>query len=239
MDMRIKDHGDSPDGIDLDGDLDMELDGEDEEDEVEEVMKEEEVADEDEEEDEDEDEANGKESRTIGQGEMVNTLADDAVTLVYDQPTVLPEQGQEMGEHTSRLQPPAPAQRPPTTEPCPQPRTPETHTLSGLKFLGLVSPRRPRRVAPTLREAAAAGNSWDVDMDHQGLIESAGGNSLPDNPLPGNPLPDIPLAEACPDGSTGEEWTSPGMQRRRAFGLGSGSCLESFLCCNLFISGTD
>jgi hypothetical protein len=33
----------------------------------------------------------------------------------------------------------------------------------------------------------------------------------------------------------GEESTSP----RVAFGLESGSCLVSFLCCNLFISGTN
>jgi hypothetical protein len=38
-----------------------------------------------------------------------------------------------------------------------------------------------------------------------------------------------------PDGSVGGEKTSP----RVAFGLESGSCLVSFLCCNLFISGTD
>jgi hypothetical protein len=47
------------------------------------------VVDEDEEEDED----NGKEPRTIGQGEMVNTSADDVDTMVDDEPTVLPEQG--------------------------------------------------------------------------------------------------------------------------------------------------
>ena len=40
------------------------------------------MVDEDEEEDEDKDEDNGKEPRTIGQGEMVNTLADDADTII-------------------------------------------------------------------------------------------------------------------------------------------------------------
>jgi hypothetical protein len=44
----------------------------------------------------------------IGQGEMVNTSADDADTMVDDERTVLPEpgqvmeQGQEMYEHTAR-----------------------------------------------------------------------------------------------------------------------------------------
>jgi hypothetical protein len=35
--------------------------------------------------------------------------------------------------------------------------------------------------------------------------------------------------------------SEPGLilQRRRAFGLKSGSCLVSLLCCNLFISGTE
>jgi len=55
---------------------------------------------EDEDDDEDEDEDNGKEPQTIGQGEMVNTLADHANTMVDNQPTVLPEQCQEMCEPT-------------------------------------------------------------------------------------------------------------------------------------------
>ena len=96
---------DAPDGLDLDGDVNMEWDGEDEEDEEEEDEKEE---DEKEEEVVDEDEDIGKEPRTIGQGEMVNTSADDADTMVDDQPTVLPGQGQEMRDHTPRPQPPAP-----------------------------------------------------------------------------------------------------------------------------------
>jgi hypothetical protein len=90
------------------------------------------VEEEDEDEEEDKDENDGKEPRTIGQGEMVNTSPDDADTMVDDELTVLPEQGQEMREHTPRPQPPAPAPWPHTPEPSPQPRTPETHTLSGL-----------------------------------------------------------------------------------------------------------
>ena len=77
--------------------------------------------DEDKEEDENENEDNGKEPRTIGQGEMVITSADDADTMVDHQPTVLPEQGQEMREHTTQPQPLAPAPRPPTPEPCRRP----------------------------------------------------------------------------------------------------------------------
>ena len=110
---------DTPHSVDLDGDMDMETDGEDQEDVEEQDEKEEEEVDEDEEEDEDEDEDDGKEPRTIGQGEMVNTSADDADTMVDNQPTVRPEHGQEMGEHTSRPQPPAPAPRPLTPEPPP------------------------------------------------------------------------------------------------------------------------
>ena len=58
----------------------------------------------DEEEDEDEDEDNGKEPRTIDQGEMVNTSADETDTMVDNQPTMLPDQGQEMHEHIPRPQ---------------------------------------------------------------------------------------------------------------------------------------
>jgi hypothetical protein len=74
---------------------------------------------EDEEEDEDQDEDIGKEPQTIGQGEMVNTSAEDTDTMVNDQPTVLPEQGQEIREHTPRPQPPVPALRRQTPEPRP------------------------------------------------------------------------------------------------------------------------
>jgi hypothetical protein len=63
---------------------------------------------------------------------------------------------------------------------------------------------------PTLPEAEAAGNTLDVDVDQQLLIESAGGDSLPDVPLPDVsfsdvPLPDVPVPDACPDGPVGEE----------------------------------
>jgi hypothetical protein len=97
------------------------------------------VVDWDEEEEEDED--NGNEPRTIGQGEMVNTSADDADTMVEDQPTVVPEQGQEMREHPTRPQPPASAAWPQTPHSRPRPETPETHTVSGLEFLPPMMPQ--------------------------------------------------------------------------------------------------
>jgi hypothetical protein len=193
VDMRMEDDVDAPDGVDLDGDVDMERDGDDEE-------EEDEKKEDEEEEEVDEDEDDGKEPRTIGQGEMVNTSADDVDTMVDDQPIVLPEQCQEMREHTPRPQPPAPAPRPQTPDPGPRPRTPETHPLSGLEHLGLVTPQKPRPAVPTQREAEAAGNTSDVDVDQQLLIELAGGDGLPDVPLP-----DVPLPEARPDGSVGEE----------------------------------
>jgi hypothetical protein len=93
-----------------------------------------------------------------------------------------------------------------------------------------VTPQKPRPAAPTLREAEAAGNISDVEVEQQLLDESAGGDSLPDVrlpdvplpdvplpdvplpdvplpdvPMPNVPLPDVPLPEACPDGSVGEE----------------------------------
>ena len=142
---------------------------------------------------------------TIGQGEMINTSADDADTMGDDQPIVLPEQGQGMREHTPRPQHPAHAPRPQTLEPCPRPQTPETYPLSGLEHLGLVTPQNPRPVVPTLREAEAAGNTFDVDENQQLLGESAGGDGLPNVPLPDVTLPDSPHPEARPNGSVGEE----------------------------------
>jgi len=229
VDMRMQDDVDAPDSVDLDGDVDMERDGdadeeEDEEEEDEEKEDEEEVEEEDEDEKEDKDEDNGKEPRTIGQGEMVSTSADDADTMVDDEPTVLPEQCQEMRKHTPRPQPPAPAPWPQTPEPPPPPRTLETHNLSGLEFFGLVTPQRPGPAAPTGREAEAGRNTSDFDVQQQLLSKSAGGDSLRDVhvrdvplpdfshpyiPPPDVPLPYVPVPEARPDVSVGKEWTSP------------------------------
>jgi len=219
VDMRMEDDVEATNGVDLDGDVDMERDGDDEEEEDEEEddeKKEEVVVDEDEkvdkdekkdkEEEEDKDEDDGKEPRTIGQGEVVNTSADDVDTMVDDQPIVLPEQGKEMREHTSQPPPPpVPAPWPQTSEPCPLPRMPETHPLSGLEDSGLVTPQKPRLVVPSLRQPEELRNTLDLDVDQQLLGQSAGGDSLPDIPLPDVPLPDGPLPEALPDGSVGEE----------------------------------
>ena len=97
-----------------------------------------------------------------------------------------------------------------------------------------MTPQEPRPAGPTLREAEAAGNIADVDVEQQLLCESAGGDShpnirlldvpLPDVPLPDVPLPDVPLRDvllpdvplpdvplpqARPDGSVGKEGPSP------------------------------
>jgi len=108
------------------------------------------VEEEDENEEEDQDEDDGQEPRTLGQGDMVNTSADDVDTMVDNQPIVLPEQGQEMREHTPRPQPPAPAPRPQTPEPRPRPQPPEPHPLSGLGHVGLVTAQKPPTAVPTL-----------------------------------------------------------------------------------------
>jgi len=212
---------DALDSIDLNDNVDMDRDGDDEEeedeveedeedkdeeeeDEEEEEENEEEEEDEeegkDEDEEEDEDEDDGKEPWTIGQEERVNSSADDVDTIVDDQPIVLPEPGQEICEYTPQPQPPAQAPQPQTPESHPQPRTPETHPLSGLKHLGVATAQKYHLAVPTLREAEAAGNTLDVDVDEQLLIESVGGDSLPSVSLP-----DVPLPEAPPDGSVGEK----------------------------------
>jgi len=141
---------------------------------------------------------------------MVNTSADDIDSMVYNQPIVLPEQGQEMCEHTPSPPLQAPAPWPQTLEPHPRPRTPETHPHSGLENLGYVMPQKPCPAMPTLREAEAARNTSDVDVDQQLLGKSAGAESLPDVPLPDIPLPDVllpnlPLPEARLDGLGGQE----------------------------------
>jgi len=71
-------------------------------------------------------------------------------------------------------------------------------------------PQKPHTAVPTWKEAEAAVNTSCVDVNQQLLIESAGGNSLPnvllpDVPLPDVPLPDFPGPELRPHGSVGEE----------------------------------
>jgi hypothetical protein len=191
LDMRIEDNVDAEDGVDLDGDVDLKRDSDNEGEEHEQ--------DEDEEE-EDEDEDDGKEPLMIGQGEMINTSADDVDTMLDHEPIVLPEQGQEMCKKSPRPQPPAPAPRIQAMEPPPLPRTPEIHLLSRLEYLGLMTPQKPHPAVPTLREAEAAGNTSDVDVHQQLLIDTAGGNSLSDVPLP----------DTRPDDLVGKEVTCPG-----------------------------
>jgi len=237
QDMCMEDDVDAPDGVDLDGDVDMEKDGDDEEEEDEDEDDKAEEQEKQEEEDEDDDEDDGNEPRTISQGRMVNTSADNVDTMLDYQPIVLPEQGEEMREHTPRPQPPVLAPLPPTPESRPRPRMPESNPLSRLEDLGLVTPQKPRPAVPSPRKAEAAGYTLDVDVDQQLLSKSAGGDSLPDIPLP-----DVPLPEVRWDGSVAEEWSSPRVAKEVmvvAFGLGSGCCLVSFLCSNVFISGID
>jgi len=190
--MRMEDDVDAPDGVDFDGDVDMERDSYDK-------VKEHESK-EDEEEEEDEDEGEGKEPRTTGQEAMVNSSAEFVDTVVDDQPIMLPAQGQEMRKHTPRPQPLAPTPGPQTPDPRPRPQTPETHLLSGLQHLGLLTTQKPRPAVPTLREPEAAGNTSAVDVDQQLLIESAVRDSISDVPHPA-----VPLTEVHPDGSEVKE----------------------------------
>jgi len=140
---------------------------------------------------------------------MVNTLADNVDTIVDNQPTVQSETSQKIGEHTPGPQPPVAAPRTQSLEPRPRPHTPVTHPLSGLEFLGFVSPLRIYPMVPTQQEAEAAGNTSDVDVDQQLLRESAVGDSVPVVPLPDVAILDVHLSETRPDSSVGEDLTSP------------------------------
>jgi len=163
VDIRMEDDVDAPDGVDLDSDVDMEWESGDEEQKDEEKVDEEK----EDEEEKDGDEDDCKEPRTIGQEAMVNTSADDRDTIVDDQPIRLPKQDQEKRVLTRWAQPPCLAQRPQTPEPRPQPQTPETHPYSGLEHLWLVTLQNHRPAVPALREAEAAQNTSDVDVDKQ------------------------------------------------------------------------
>jgi len=249
VDIHLEDDVDAPSGVDLDGDVDMDRDGHKEEAEDEEEEDEEK---EDEDEEQDDDEYDGKEPWTIGQGETLNTSAGYVDTMVDNQPIVLPQQGQEMREHTPQPKPPAPAPRTQTPEPSSRPRPPETDPLCGLEFSWIVTPQNHRPAVPTLREAGAAGNTSDEDVDQQLLAGLAGGHSLadvplhhvplPDVPLPNVPLHDIPLPGAHLDGLVSEKWTTArdaeeAMVIAHEFGLGS--CVVHFVCSYRFISGID
>ena len=146
--------------------------------------EEEDEEEEDEAEEEDEDGDNGKEPRTIGEGEIINTSACDFHTRGDNQPVVRPEHGQEMRKHTPRPQHHAPTAWSQTPELHPQPPTRETYPLSGLEFLGLVMPQNRRLAVPTWREVEAAGKISPVDVNQQLRGQSAGGDSLPNVPFP-------------------------------------------------------
>jgi len=223
------------DGIDLNGDMNLERhsDNEDEDNEPEEDQKEEDEHEkEDEHEHEHEDEDDGKEHRTICQGEMVYTLADDVDTMIDCQPILLPEQGQTMREHTPCPQPPAPAPWQQSPEPCQGLRTSETYLLSRLEHFGLLTLPKPRLVGPNRGEADAARSTSDVDVEQQLLGKSAGGNSLPD----------LLLFEEHTDGLVSEKWTSPDVAVEAmnvAFRLVSGSGLDCLLWTDQCISDID
>jgi len=180
VDMCMAHDVDAPAGVDMDGDVDMERDGDTDDEEEEEKEDEEEVEEEKEHEERDQDEHDGKQHRTISQGEIVITLANDVHTVVDDQLIVLPEIVQEMCEHTSRPQPLTPARQLQTLEPSPCPRTVETHPICGLEHLGLVTQQNPRPAVLTLLEDRAAVNTLDVDVDldvdQQLMTDSAGGD---------------------------------------------------------------
>jgi len=229
VDKCIEDEVDTPASVDLVGDVELEKNGEDE-DEEDEKEDDEEKGDKDKEENEDED--NGKGHWMIGQGEMVNPLAENVDTMVDDQPIVLPEQGQEICEHTPQPQSPVPAPLPYTPQASPRPQTSETNSLCELDDLGVVTPHKPRLAVHILRRSEAAGNTSDANMDEQLLGELGGGDSLPN----------VSLSKERPDGWVGEESTCPRISEEAivvVFSFGSDSCLVYFLCSNLFISGID
>jgi hypothetical protein len=58
---------------------------------------------------------------------------------------------------------------------------------------GACDAAKPHPAAQTLREAEAAGNISNVDVENQPLRALAGGDSLPDGHLPDVLLPDVPL----------------------------------------------
>jgi hypothetical protein len=198
---------DTSDGSDLVAVVHMARDSQDEDDKGEENNKEDAV--------EDEDVVNSKEPRTIVQREMINSGANTADTMMDNRPIVLPAHDQEMREHKPLPQPVVPPTRLQCSERHPRPRSLETQTRSGLETLRVLTPQKPRSVSPSLLEAEADRNTYDVDVEQLLLGQLAGGDSLPDDRLPHVPLPnvlhsngrlpdirlvDYSLPEAHPDG---------------------------------------
>jgi len=154
VDMRREDDVDKIYGVVVNGVVDMVTDGDDD------LEEDEEEQDDEDEEEEDENKDDGKEPRTIIQGEIANSSADKVSTEVDDQPIVVAEQGQEMRKHAPRLQRPVPAPRPQTPEPLTRPWTPEAHPRSGLKFFGLVTPQKPCPAAPSCAMGRQLATLW-------------------------------------------------------------------------------
>jgi len=119
----MEDDVEGPEGINSHGDVDMERDHDnaEEQDKQEDDGEEEDEQMEDEDEEEAKDEADGKEPRMIGQGDMLNILAQHVYTVVDNEPIVSPEQDQEMREITPWPQPVVPTLKPQTLKPSPRP----------------------------------------------------------------------------------------------------------------------
>jgi hypothetical protein len=120
----IGDIVDTPDSVDLDGDGDMEINSHDDDEEnaeVQDVEQEDENEEENEDKEEDENEDDHNKPLTFIQGEMIHTSANTVDTLLDNQPIVLPEQVQEIWEHTPSAQPPVTALWLQTPEPRKRP----------------------------------------------------------------------------------------------------------------------
>jgi hypothetical protein len=114
---------------------------------------------------------------------MVNTSADDVDTMVDDQPIIVPDQGQVIHEHTPRAKPLASAPWPQSPEPHPRAQTLETNPPNGLQHLRLVRAQNPQLVVQTLREADAARNTADEDVNQHLVTVSLMSLSLMSYPL--------------------------------------------------------
>jgi hypothetical protein len=158
-------------------------------------------------------------------GEMVNPSADDVYPLVDKGPSVLPDQGQEMHEHTPQPEAPVPTPWPEALEPCPGQQPPATHPLSRLHLLGLVMPQKPHTVVTTQGEAGVPRMSSavdrELDREQQLLPKFPGGDRLPDTAFRGIHLPDV--ASDCLVGN--ESTRSLGAEEEIVvwFGIWSGS----------------
>jgi hypothetical protein len=107
-------------------------------------------------ENEDENKDDGQEPQMVGQGEIVNTSADDVDLMVDNQPIILPAQCKEMCKDSLQHQPLAAGPWPLSREPHPGPHPPESHPLSRLHNVDLVTAQNPRPAVATLNDTDAA-----------------------------------------------------------------------------------